>query len=238
MVTSVHRPLCKTSVVHLIEVTRLVNGEATDASPNATLFSSSSASARACMCSSQDLACFLDFFFFPSCAFVRPSIASRCFASKSGTLIIDIPQCDIFSAPTSLVPSPHIRVIRPAPLNAATTASFCLGACLANTEMRGTRLCNVDCASGCSKTVFGSMKVLLVPPESCLIFRRTASVAIFVRVSPVTQTAAIFDDASIPLTTSKLAEEYAMHFLVSRLAVSVLLTGTKANLPASTPCFV
>jgi len=158
--------------------------------------SSSSATARACMCSSQDLDCFLDFCFFPSCAFGRPSIASRCFASKSRTLIVDIPQCDILSAPTSLVPSPHIRVIRPAPLNTAYD-SFFLGASLANTEIRGTRVCNVDCASECSRKVIGSMKVLLVPPESCLIFWRTAYVAILVRVSPVTQTAAIYDDASI-----------------------------------------
>lgn len=40
MVTSVHLPLCNTSFVHLMDVARLVNGDATDASPNATLFNS------------------------------------------------------------------------------------------------------------------------------------------------------------------------------------------------------
>ena len=52
----------------------------------------------------------------------------------------------------SFVPSPQNSVCLPASLNAATTASLCLGACLAKTERSGTRSASALLAAGSRRT--------------------------------------------------------------------------------------
>ena len=106
-----------------------------------------------------------------------------------------------------------MSVIRPAPLKGAITASFCLGACLANTEINGTRAWSADCASGWSKIVFGLTSGDIFchdddgPVIPNLIFLFTVSIAIFVRVSPMTQIAAILDVVSISFNTFRFVGE-------------------------------
>mmetsp|Transcript_17331 Transcript_17331/g.23803 ORF Transcript_17331/g.23803 Transcript_17331/m.23803 type:complete len:205 (-) Transcript_17331:633-1247(-) len=57
--------------------------------------------------------------------------------SSSGSFTMDTPTCAALRAPTSLVPSPHMRVTRPARFNASRMASFCAGVTLANTDSSG-----------------------------------------------------------------------------------------------------
>mmetsp|Transcript_6565 Transcript_6565/g.9988 ORF Transcript_6565/g.9988 Transcript_6565/m.9988 type:complete len:250 (-) Transcript_6565:962-1711(-) len=163
IVTSVQRPCCSTSLQHLILMARDVNGDATDASPSSTSSNSSCAS-LICLkdsCKAALRAFFRDlvseplllFFFFLSffssaLSFAILALAFLCFASNSGALMIEMPTCARLSAPTSFVPSPHIRVWKPPRLNACTTASFCLGACRAKTEINGTKSFKNSCALG------------------------------------------------------------------------------------------
>ena len=207
---------------------REVKGDATDASPRATKLSSSSASARARRESSRvfffrleeeevDFFLFVFFLdpFLSSLALLNPSSASRCLASKSGTLTIEIPTCAILRAPTSFVPSPHISVIDPFPFRAAITASFCRGAWRANTVTSGTSFCRTLCAAGWRRTVLGSMYASFCPGLVCFAFSlRTASIAILVRMSPVTDTAISFFSTMFSMVR-KFDGTYAMVSFVS-----------------------
>ena len=57
--------------------------------------------------------------------------------------MIDTPTCACLSAPTSLVPSPHMSVVAPAELSDSTISSFCLGATRANTATWALKLRSV-----------------------------------------------------------------------------------------------
>lgn len=61
------------------------------------------------------------------------------------------PTCACFKAPTSLVPSPHIKVTLPDDLKVVIINSFCSGATLANTFTYGMTLTTAEVCSNISK---------------------------------------------------------------------------------------
>mmetsp|Transcript_18130 Transcript_18130/g.36161 ORF Transcript_18130/g.36161 Transcript_18130/m.36161 type:complete len:261 (+) Transcript_18130:753-1535(+) len=179
MVTSVHRPHSRMSRQHTKFMVRAMKGLAMDASPRDTWSSSSSASAICWRARSQDSAAsaclvlplLVGFFlsFFPSfacfasllalflsalssfCSFRAVPCASLFFLSMSGALTMDTPTWALLSAPTSFVPSPHMSVVCPASSNAATTASFCDGACRAKTHTCGTTRASMRRTAGSTR---------------------------------------------------------------------------------------
>mmetsp|Transcript_26024 Transcript_26024/g.59509 ORF Transcript_26024/g.59509 Transcript_26024/m.59509 type:complete len:312 (-) Transcript_26024:490-1425(-) len=209
IVTSAQRPCWRMSRQQRTLVLRVVKGEATDAFPRLTKSSSSSASASALSDSSTrsaldlrpalpPLADFLPpasvfffLFFFLSSALTASSVslAALCFFSTSGTLMMETPTWAFLRAPTSFVPSPQNSVCLPASLNAATTASLCLGACLAKTETSGTRSASAFLAAGSWRTCRSSSEEdaaaerYAPPPPAAESPKR-------VRTSPVAQNAA------------------------------------------------
>ena len=87
---------------------------------------------------------FLDPVFFPVAVVDKEeeSLTPSIFLSKSGSLTMDTPTCAAFRAPTSLVPSPHMRVWHPDSLRASSTASFWDGDTLAKRQRCGQRVFN------------------------------------------------------------------------------------------------
>mmetsp|Transcript_23750 Transcript_23750/g.80185 ORF Transcript_23750/g.80185 Transcript_23750/m.80185 type:complete len:312 (+) Transcript_23750:379-1314(+) len=107
MVTRVQRPWRTMTTQQPMDDIFEANGDAMEASPSLTSLGSRSS---------------------------RSSAAAKSAAPSAAS---DTPTCARFSAPTSLVPSPHISVVRPEALSVATTSSLPSGRTRANTTATG-----------------------------------------------------------------------------------------------------